>query len=269
MTVVGAVDWHFADPFPDALVGFNFSGLAASPLARSLITQLGASQGLTEADIKKIFDGLSDVDQVALSQRNNRIVVMVTGHVTDLTPPTPEAGFKTASISGSAMLFGHSEAVDQAVQRVRMNGLPNDSTRLAQELQNNNEFWVVGSAGLLGPQAVSTGVKRFTMAVSIRDSLSSDLAFEFNGVPNPNALKAFQTALGAGATLEGNVLHLRTSMEADEVQQKFGEIAASPLGQPLADLIKAAQYLPARDTTVPKRKRPVIYGLDDGPREVN
>ena len=39
--------------------------------------------------------------------------------------------------------------------------------------------------------------------------------------------------------------------------------------QRLADLVKAARYLPVRDNAVPKRSGPVIYGLDGGPKEVN
>src|SRR5437899_1598396 len=109
--VVGGIDWRFADPFADALVGFNFTGLSASPLARSLIAQLGANQGLTEADMRKIFDGLSGVDQVALSVHDNRIVAMVTGPVTDSTLPTPVAGSKAVLVSVNAMLVGHADAV--------------------------------------------------------------------------------------------------------------------------------------------------------------
>src|SRR5437868_8491541 len=62
LITVGGIDWRFADPSADALLGLNFSGLSASPLARNLIAQLGARQGLTE-DLRKIFDGLSGVDQ--------------------------------------------------------------------------------------------------------------------------------------------------------------------------------------------------------------
>lgn len=273
--VVGALDWRFADPLPDAVIGFNVSNLAASPLARGLIGRLGATasetdRALTDADMKKIFDGLSGVDQVAMSVRNNRVVVMVTGRAAESTVPPAEAGFKATSVSGNAMLFGHSDAVDQAAQRMAVHGLPADAAHQAfDERQSTSEFWVTGSPALLGPQAMSLGVKRFSLAVSIQDRLVSDLAFEFNGVPNANTLKTLQTTLGPSAVLEGNVMHVRTSIEAAEMDQKFAEIAASPLGQRLSELVKAAQYLPAPDTTVKKRTRPVIYGLDDGPREVN
>jgi hypothetical protein len=57
-------------------------------------------------------------------------------------------------------------------------------------------------------------------------------------------------------------------MNADEVPQKLGQIALSPLGQRLTALVMSARYLPVRDTTLPKQTKPIIYGLDDGPKEV-
>jgi hypothetical protein len=115
---------------------------------------------------------------------------------------------------------------------------------------------------------VSAGVKRFSLAISVQNRFTSDLAIEFDGVPGADTLGIWQTKLGA-ATLEGNVIHVRTSVEPDEMQQKFGEIAASSVGQRLAALVQAGRYLPARDTTVLKKARPVIYGLEGGPKEVN
>jgi hypothetical protein len=268
LIVIGGIDWRFADPSADALVGFNFSGLSASPLSRTLIAQLGASQGLTEVDMQKIFDGLSGVDQVALSIRDDRIVVMIIGRVTDSPLPAPEAGRKAVLVSGNAMLVGHPDAVDQAAHRIAINGPLAESTRLAVERQATSDFWALGSPGLVGPQAVNARVKRFSLTVSIRNRFSSDMSFEFDRAPAADTLRLWQTTLGA-ATLEGSVVHVRMSMEADEVQQKFGQIAASPVGQRLAALVKAAQYLPMRDTSVSKHSKPVIYGLDDGPREVN
>jgi len=260
--VVGAIDWRFADPFADVLVGLNFSGISASPLARSLITLLGTKQGLTEVEMQKIFDGLSDVDQVALSVRNNRIVAMITGHVADAALPAPEAGLKAVPISAGAILIGHTEAVDQAIQRIGMKGPLTELTRLAAERQAGSEFWTIGSAGLLGTQGVSAGVKRFSLTVWIRDRLTSDVAFEFNGVPSANTLRTWRTKLGSAAIVEGNAVHVRAAMEAGEVQQKVGEVVAGPLGQGLAALVEAARYLPVRDTAVPKQTKPIIYGLD-------
>jgi hypothetical protein len=266
--VVGGIDWRFADPVADALVGFNFSRLSASPLARNLIAQLGASQGLTESDIQKIFDGMSGVDQVALSVRDNRVVVMVIGGVTDSNRPAPDTGFKAVPVSGNAMLFGHADAVDQAVQRMAMKSPPEELSHLVAEWPANTQFWAVGSAGLVGPEAVSAGVKRFSLTIAVGNRLTTDLALEFDGATSASTLGMWQTRL-AGATIEGNAIHVRKSIEADEMQQKSGEIAASPLGQRLAALVTAGRYLRVHDTTVPRHAKPVIYGLDGGPKEVN
>ena len=252
MIVVGGIDWRFADPFADALVGFNFSGLSASPLARGLIAQLGARQNLTEVDMQKIFDGMAGVDQVAISVRNNRMVAMITGSVADSTLPVPEAGLKAVPISASGMLFGHADAGDQAVQRIAMKGPPTELTRLAEQRQASSEFWAIGSAALVGPQAISAGVKRFLLTVWIRDRLTSDIALEFNGTPSANTLRTWQTQVGAG-TVEGNAIHRRVSMEPEEVQQSFGRIVEGPLGQSLAALVAAGRYLPARETRLQSR----------------
>jgi hypothetical protein len=269
--VVGGIDWRFADPSADALVGFNFSALSASPLARKLIAQLGVSQGLTGVDMRKILDGLSGVDQVALSVRDNRIVIMVTSE-TNSTLPTLEAGWKAVPVSGNVMLIGHADAVDEAVRRIAMKGPLDESARLSEERQTNNEFWAAGSAGFVGAQAVRAGLRRFALTVSLRNRLASDLAFEFNGPPNAGTLRIWPVL--DGGSIEGNVVHVRMPAEAkveadadvDEVPPRFGQIAGSPLGQRLAALVMAARYLPVRDTTVPKQTKPVIYGLDGGPR---
>jgi len=264
--VVGSVDWRFADPSADVLLGFNFSELAASPLARTLIAQLGARQSLTDADVKKILDGLSGIDQIAVSVRDNRFVVMLTGGVTETTLPSPEAGMKYVPISGAAMLFGSADAVDQAARRIAMKSPLPELARSAEERQASSEFWAIGSARAMGPQAVRAGVKRFSLTVSIRSRLASDLAIEFNGPPSARTLQML--TMPSGSTLEGTAVHARISMEASEVQQKFGEIVASAAGERLAALVQAARHLPARDTTIPEQTRPVIYGLDGGPRVV-
>ena len=266
LIAVASIDWRFVDPFADAVVGLNFSGISASPLARSMIAMLGAKQGLTDADLQKIFDGMADVDQIALSVRsasgNSRVVAMITGHVADSALPAPEAGMKAVPVSGGVMLTGHADAVDQAMQRIASKGPATELTRSYEARQGNSEFWAVGSARLAGPQASSAGVKQFALTVWIRNRVTTDIALELNGMPSGNALQTWQKRFGSGATVEGNAVHVRTAIEAEELQQKLGEITAGPLGQSLAALVQAARYLPVRDQSVPKQTKPIIYGLD-------
>jgi hypothetical protein len=68
----GGVDWRFADPSADALAVLHGSKASASPVGHNLIDQLGTTEGLSQADIQNVFRGLSSVNQVALSVRQNR-----------------------------------------------------------------------------------------------------------------------------------------------------------------------------------------------------
>jgi hypothetical protein len=262
----GGIDWRFADPLADAIAGFNFKGLSASPLARRLVIQLGGAEGVTEADMKKRFDGLFGVRRVAISTHDSRIVAMITG-VSVSTLPALEAGWKAVPVSDDAILVGHADAVDQAVQRIAMNAPLGESTRFAQERQLNSEFWAVGSDRFVGPQAEGTRLQRFSLELSVQDRFVSDVAFEFNGVPNVDPFPVWPV-LG-DAAIEGNAVHARTSLEGDEAQQRVGQMARSSLGQRLAALVTAGRYLPFRDINVLKQTKPVIYGLDGGAKVIN
>ena len=267
VVTVGGVDWRFADPFADVIAGINFSRLAGSPVAIRVISQLGLKQDLSEAEIERILEGLSGVNQMAFSVRDNRTVVLVTGRVTESTISELPPGWKAVPVVGNALLLGQTDAVDQAAQRIATNATSSDLARSADQRQNESEFWAVRSAKSLGPQALSAGVKRFAMTISIQDRLTIEEAYEMNAIPDANARRAWPGNI-AGAQIDGNVVHMRTAMEADDVQQKFGSIAASPLGQDLGSLVKTARYLPTRESPETVHSKPVIYGLDNGPKEV-
>lgn len=228
---------------------------------------MGIQQGLAEADARKVFEALAGAGQVALSIRGDQIVMMFTKHAADSVLPALEAGWKAVPLIGSAMLIGNGDTVDQAVRRMLGEEEPSgDLARMALELQTDTDFWAAGSAKLAGSEPAKAGVKRYSLTASMQDRLIGDTAFEFDGSPDANALKTWLTAPG-DATIDGNVVHVKVSMDAGEAQQEFGQIAASPLGQRLGALVQAARYLPVRGATV--HTRPVIYGLDGGAREVH
>jgi hypothetical protein len=262
----GGIDWRFADPLADAIAGFNFKALSASPLARKLVIQLGTTAGVSEADMQKKLDGLAGVHQVAISTRDSRIVAMITG-VSVSTLPALEAGWKAVPVSADVVLVGHADAIDQAVQRIASNSPLSDSTRLAQERQLKSEFWAEGSGRFIGPQAESTTLQRFSLELSVQDRFVSDATFEFNSAPAAEPFPFWPT-LGDAVT-ENNVVDTQASMQGDEAQQRVGQMANSSLGQRLAALVTTGRYLPFRDITVLKKTKPVIYGLDDGPKVIN
>jgi len=261
------IDWRFADPSADALAVLDCRNLSASSLALNLINQLGADQGLSQAEVQSIFRGLSAVDHVALSVRENRIVLMVTGRSRDSILLAPETGWKAMPLEGSAVLIGHADAVDQAAQRIANPTPLGEFASMARQHPIDSDFWTVGSARLAGEEAVKAGVKRFSLTASMRDRLTSDTAFEFDAVPDASAIQTWLKTL-PDAKVEGNSVHARMSLEPIETGQNPGRIAASLFGQRLGAIVQSARYLPARESTTTVHTRPVIYGLDDGAREV-
>jgi hypothetical protein len=159
------------------------------------------------------------------------------------------------------MLFGSAEAVDQAAQRIAMKAPLSDLAKSAEERQTSSEFWATGGAGIAGPEAVGAGLKRFWLTAWVRESLTTDVALEFDGPPNA---KTLQLVTMPGATIEGNAINARMSIGAAETQQ----VVSNSVGARLGALVSAARQLPLRDLTVLKQTRPVIYGLEGGPKVV-
>ncbi len=264
MISVGGIDWHFADPNADIVMGFNFTALANSPLTRMMIAQLGAQNGLADADVQKILDRLADAEQVAVSVHNNKVVVMLTGPAAEQALAAPEPGLKTVLLNNGTILMGHAEAVDWAMQRIDWKGPLSSLAQNAEQHQATAELWVIGGPAAGGPAAMRAGIRQIALTVWVRDRLTSDMSVEFSAPPLP---AMFHSNI-ATTSIEGNTAHMRLSMDANDVQQKFSQIASGPLGPSLSAMIDAAHYLPARAAAAPVSKRPVIYGLDDTPREV-
>jgi len=265
LIVVGGVDWRFADPSADALVGFRSAGLSASPLGRGLVTALASSQGLGDADVKRVFEVFSGAEQVVLSIHDERVLFFVSGRAADSALPTLDQGWKAAPLVGNAMLIGPADAVDQALQRISTEGAPGELTRMAAEWQSRGDVWGVGAVKLAGADAVAAGVKRFSMTASLGDRLSVETSFEFDGAPDARTFGPWLKTLGE-SNIDGNAVHVKTSLSADDAAQWCSQVATTPLGQRFGVLVKSARFLPVR--SVAPRTKPMIYGLDDGPQEV-
>lgn len=255
---VGAIDWRFVDPLADAVLALDFSRVSTSALAHNLIAQSGADAST--------FKALSGVSRLALSIRDGRTVMLITGPATDGVPAALENGWKSTPIIGGGLLLGDADAVDQAAQRMAFDFPPSEITRLARQ-HDAADFVAIGSARRMGPEAVAAGMKRFAIAATMQDGLISQTILEFNETASASALNAWAAKL-QGATVDGHSIRLTMSLEAQTAPAAINEIATGLLGQQMATLVKAARYLPVRSTNTTPHSRPVIYGLDDGPREV-
>jgi hypothetical protein len=260
----GAIDWRFADPSADTLIGFHARKLSAAPMARAVIAQLAASQKLIAADNQKLFENLSNVDQVAVSIRENETLIMATGRKSDTILPQLDPDWKVVPVARAAIVIGPAAAVDQALQRMAADVPPTESMRWMMKRQASTDFWRSGAIAV--PPAAGDKL-RSVLTVSIDDHFSSDLALEFPKPPDAATLAALPPALKG--VVENNVVHVRASAESEEVQPKLSKLFGTPTGDSLGALITSTRYLPVHDPAIPKQARPVIYGLEGGPQELN
>ena len=195
------IDWRFADPSADALAVLNGGKLSAASLAHTLIGQLGSNHGLSPAEAQNIFQALSGVKQIALSVREDKILLMVTGRPPDSILPAPKPGWKSVPLGGTALLMGNADAVDQASQRLASVDNPlGELQGMAQQRPGESEFWAAGSAKLAGQAAAGAGVKRFELIASMLDRFACDTVFEFDAAPDPSAIRTWLSTLGGSPT---------------------------------------------------------------------
>ncbi|HLG99060.1 MAG TPA: hypothetical protein VKX49_22300 [Bryobacteraceae bacterium] len=265
--VVGGIDWRFVDPQADAVAGFNFSAGPISALDRSIIQEFARQQGFTGEKTGKILDALSGVGQIVLSVRGNETVAIVTGGAADAARAALDLGWKLVPLPGNDVLIGPAEAVDGAAQRVALQLPLGEMQLFAEQQAARGRYWLVAAGWTAGPKAVAAGLRRIAVSLSVTDQILADAAFEFNGPADPNVLPKWQANLG-GFAIDGGTVHFRTAIGAPDIETRLGAMTESPLGQQLGQVLKIARSLPAPDDST-TRSKPVIYGLDNGPQEVN
>ena len=245
-----SIDWSFADPGSDLLIGFHPGNLAASPLERKLLVQLAGQRNLGESDVANLLDRLSGVDEAAIAIRGDRMVALLLMRDAGFTIPSPGEGMKAVQASAKLILVGHNDAVDQAVKRLATDSAPDELVRAAEDRQGQSDFWIAGPADLASPQAADAGVKRFALTISAKNRIAVDLALEFTLAPNASTLRTLLPTLGA-VMIDSNTVHVHLPLE---------EISASPIGQRLPDLVTAARYLPVPAAPKQEQARPPAAG---------
>lgn len=263
---VNGIDWRFADPDADAIAALDLTQIRG-PLARTIVNRFAAAQGLNETDTTRLFEALLSVQSIAVSVRSNRVLMMVGRRASDSHTPTMPPGWKTAPVLGGGMLIGLAEDVDAAARRIAEQVRLGELASLAEERDAEGEFWAAGSGSLAGEAATRAGVKRFWLTVSMRDTLGAELVYEL-GHPAESAGPQNWPPTFGHPTVDGNLVRSAISIEPEELRDRFGEIAGSVIGQRFGALVAAARYVPAPEAVTKDRSRPVIYGLDDGPREL-
>lgn len=196
------VDWRFAHPGADMLMGFNLKSLLGSPAGAQMREALAKMGGAS----KERLSLLEEVDEIYISVRTKYVkgrpsgeplgVILVRGNFDKggvMKMFEKQAKVAARFIDRQTILIGDEESMAGAAERLKGDeGLVGPVLIRAKELAAANDFWLVGSpgplnamkprgsfkkqGGMLGEmEEVFDQLRSFSLGVALRDEISMDL----------------------------------------------------------------------------------------------
>jgi hypothetical protein len=274
---VGELDWRFAHPHPDLLIGMDLESLLGSELMRTLLRQWAGKLGATPKEQDQMLAGLGDAKRILISIYNKDMLAMMVGNIGNL-PQGPQAGgLQFTRLSEDTALMGTEGGSFGALTRLKVPPLPNPQQDEAKLMARTYDFWVWGRAdrlaGLGAGANGNTPVKKIKLGVSFRDGFNLQMILDTpDGASAAHLLAEMQKGAPSGMTgaVEGNSVRYAMVLDRDRALQRFAGLMTDSLGKQFAPLIAAARQMSAgRGVGArPSAGKIVIDGLDDGPKEV-
>jgi hypothetical protein len=274
---VGELDWRFAHPHPDLLIGMDLESLLGSELMRSLLRQWAGKLGATPKEQDQMLAGLGDAKRILISIYNKDMLAMMVGNIRNL-PQGPQAGgLQFTRLSEETALMGTEGGSFGALTRLKLQALPNPQQDEAKLMARTYDFWVWGRAdrlaGLGAGANGNTPVKKIKLGVSFRDGFNLQMILETpDGSSAAHLLAEMQKGAPSGMVggVEGNSVRYAMVLDRDAALQRFAGFMTDSVGKQFAPLIAAARQMSAGHGVGarPSAGKIVIDGLDDGPKEV-
>ena len=273
---VGELDWRFAHPHPDLLIGMDMESLLGSDLMRTLLRDWAGKLGATPKEQDQMLAGLGDSKRVLISIFNKDVLAMMVGNIGNLPVGTEASGLKFTRLSEDTALMGTEGGSFGALTRLKLAASPNTLQDEAKLMARTYDFWVWGRADrLAGLGAGANGnspVKKIKLGVSFRDGFNLQIILDTtDGASAARLLEGMQKGAPRGmvGAVEGNSVRYAMALDRAAALQRFAGFMTDSMGKQFAPLIAAARQMSARQAA-PARPagKIVIDGLDDGPKEV-
>jgi hypothetical protein len=273
---VGELDWRFAHPHPDLLIGIDMESLMGSELMRTLLRDWAGKLGATPKEQDQMLNGLGDTKRVLISISNREMLAMMVGNVGNL-PVGPQAGgLQFTRLSEDTALMSSEGASFGALTRLKLQALPNAQQDEAKLMARTYDFWVWGRsdrlAGLNPGMSANSPVKRVKMGVTFRDGFNFQLILDTpDAASAARLLEGMQkrSPRGMQGAVEGSSVRYAMVLDREAALQRFAGFMTDSMGKNFAPLIAAARQMSARQAAAARPAgKIVIDGLDDGPKEV-
>ena len=283
-------DWRFAHPNADVRMSVNVQAVLKAPAVTQALKQQGKEQ---PPQVQLILGLLSSVDRISISARQNGkdlkdsdVLVLVTG---SFDPPAIQSLFpskgagQVKQVGPHAILVGEGASFAQAVQR--MAGAA--AERPADEL-DQSDIWIAGSSALMASQQTAPippalkAMRMFSFGMNLGDS--PEINVVLGAVDSPGAaqmLSAIREMLGPSgkaleAKLDGAKVRMHVVLPPELMRFAQSQAASGSLSEQLQPFMgmlglpgSSGSAAPAKAPAPPSNGGKImIYGLDDGPREV-
>jgi hypothetical protein len=292
-----AQDWRFAHPGATLVGGFRVKAMLDSPLVNTLITQATAKDPSAGAIVGMMRAALGGVTEVRFSVRDAgkgkdpEVLALVTGVLDDVTARGLAQG-KTSlrRIDANTVLVGEGQSLEDAVIRLSKpaTGLQDRALGRSKGVANN-DLWIAGTLPAL-PMTIPVldSLRSLALGISAQSDLRVEIALEMTSakmaedlVSSARRSQVQQPALGAAleSEVDGSTARFRMVMPGDQVIQAAQQamehgITSSGAQSPLAAFLSPSLLSGApvasepAGPAKPKRDTIVIYGLDEGTREI-
>jgi hypothetical protein len=275
---VGELDWRFAHPHPDLLIGIDLENLLGSELMRALLRDWAGKLGATPEEQDKMLTGLGDGKRILISIFNQDILAMMVGNIGELPDTAMPGGLRFTRLSNDVTLLGSQVGTFGAMTRLKLKALPNPQQEEAKLMARTYDFWVWGKAdrlaGLGRSMSATTPVKRIKMGASFRDGFNFQLILDTADPVSAARLLASMrktSPRGMQGAVEGSSVRYAMALDRDAALQRFAGFMTDSVGKQFAPLVDAARQMSTRQAGAGAPRsagKIVIDGLDDGPREV-
>lgn len=289
MISVGGPDWRFADPIATMIGGIDLESLAQSKIVRGAVAQLLANVPGSQSALDN-FSIASGVRRALFSLRDGAaepsVLVLLSGQLDEKDLARALDGkLQVRRVDLENVLVGTGPELEAAVARMGRPAVASvvPAVYESKTLVDGHDIWIAGRIPRMPQTAsVASAIHGFALGLSLRKDLRLDASVDTANVQMAQEIvekaRASQKEIPEGTSLDvtaqGNVVQMRFAMDGEKLSEALTKAMPTPGFSEMFSslgLSPAAQKGTASQKPVapaPARKSAVIYGLEDGPREV-
>ena len=294
-------EWSFAHPHADMLMAVDVAALGESAILQELLKRLPEPVQVNAKNFASQLRQVGEVEQAWLSIRSGDFLILFQGRLN--FPPgfvQLRNGMSSYRISKTAVVFGRTESVAEAVQRLSRGAAPSLVSRGMKALSAGNAIAMTGTRAFQTQPTMSVpdsnDLSGFSLGLALHDELKLQMRLNSETAAGAQRLLASMRKTAASsdssvrtdAQLDGTAVRLTLAIPKAYLLQGFDKALSSPMGQRFVAMASTqsvnkvivqggpgvpqevqttGQMVPAADSNAPFSKI-VVQGMPEGTKVI-